>query len=277
MRVKRPVRVHASVAALRSPKYPVRMDLFEFLKSQVSEATLGSLASSLGETPSATRKTILSGAVPAVLAGVLQNYSQEAGASKLLDILKTGRHDGSLFDNLGGALGGGAQTDTLINLGKGLLDNLLRDKGGAVGDLLANFAGVRRSSANSLLSIAAPLVLSAIGKLGGTSAGGLNASAVAALLDSAKSNLASEAPPGLAAALGITDLGSLGQPSGERKSPAYYPWLLVPITALLLFGVLRSCSKQPAEAIPASQGQVVAPIPPAEEPAAPAPATSPAP
>lgn len=244
------------------------MDLFELLKSQVTESALGALASSLGETPSATRKAVIGGAVPAVVAGLVQNFGHESGAGKLLEILEAGRHDGSLFDNLGGALGAGAQSDTLINLGKGLLGNLLGDKAGPVTDLLANFAGVRRSSAGSLLSIAAPLVLGAIGKLGVSAPGGLNVASVSGILTAAKANLASEAPPGLAAALGVADLAALGSGANERKG-AVYPWLLVPIAALLLFGVLRSCSQRTAEAIPASQGQVVAPIPtPAEPPPA---------
>ena len=242
------------------------MDLFELLKSQVSESALGALASSLGETPSATRKAVIGGAVPAVLAGLIQNYSQESGAGKLLEMLQAGRYDGSLFDNLGGALGAGAQSDTLINLGKGLLGNLLGDKAGPVSDLLASFAGVRRSSAGSLLSIAAPLVLGAIGKLGGSAPGGLNVASVGGILAAAKAGLASEAPPGLAAALGVADLATLGSVTSERKG-AVYPWLLVPIAAMTLFVVLRSCSQRPAEAIPASQGQVVAPIPPAAAPA----------
>ena len=252
------------------------MDLFELLKSQVSESALGALASSLGETPSATRKAVIGGAVPAVLAGLVQNFSQESGAGKLLEMLQAGRHDGSLFDNLGGALGAGAQSDTLINLGKGLLGNLLGDKAGPVSDLLASFAGVRRSSASSLLSIAAPLVLGAIGKLAGSAPGGLNVASVGGILTAANASLASEAPPGLAAALGVADLAGLGAVTSERKG-AVYPWLLVPIAAMTLFVVLRSCSQRPAEAIPASQGQVVAPIPPAAMPAeATAPAAAPA-
>jgi hypothetical protein len=71
----------------------------------------------------------------------------------------------------------------------------------------------------------------------------------------------------------VADLAALGTANPERKGPRY-PWLLVPVVALLLFFVLRSCSQQPAEAIPASQGQVVAPIPPepapVPEPVAPA-------
>jgi OOP family OmpA-OmpF porin len=239
------------------------MDLFDLLKTQLTETALGALASSLGETPAATRKAVVSGAAPAVLAGVLQNFGGDSGAGRLLEILQAGRHDGSLFDNLGGALGGGAQTDTLVNAGKGLLGGLLGDKAGAVGDLLANFAGVRRSSAGSLLSLAAPLLLGAIGKLGAAAPGGLSAGGVGSLLATAKTALGSEAPPGLAAALGVADLNSLGAAAGERKTMVY-PWLLVPIVALILFGVLRSCSQKPAEAIPASQGQVVAPIPAAD-------------
>ena len=240
------------------------MNLFELLKTTVSPSLLGTLANSMGETSAATHAALTGGAIPAVVAGLLQRFAGEPGASSLLALLQGGKHDGSLFNNIDGALSGGAQTDTLIALGKGLMTNWLGDRSDTVTDLIAQTATLRRSSAAKLLSLAAPLVLGALGKMAGGSAA--TAASVSDLLANCRNLLAQNAPAGLAGAMGLTSLDNLGAASTERKG-AMYPWLLVPAAAFTLFLVLRSCSNEPAEPIPASQGQVLPTPKPAPAPA----------
>jgi hypothetical protein len=241
------------------------MNVFESLQNQLTPSALANLAECLGEPAAAAQQAVTKGAIPALAAGVLQRFSGDTGAARLLELLTAGKHDGGLLDNLAGALSGGAQTDTLVSLGKGLASSLLGDRSEAVTDLLASFAGVRRGSAASLLSLAAPLLLAELGK----QAGG-NVAGVLQMLGGLRGGLTAAAPPGLAAALGVADLEQLSAAAQERKG-AVYPWLLVPASALALFFVLRSCSNQQAEPIPASYGQPVATMPaePATDPVAP--------
>ncbi|MCB1625315.1 MAG: OmpA family protein [Pseudomonadales bacterium] len=262
------------------------MNLFDLVKSQLGDEVIAKVAGTVGETPAATAKALTGGAVPALLAGIVSNFgSSENGAARLLDLVSAGKHDGSLLNNLAGALGGGAQTDAILNTGKSLMGTMLGSRGDAVTDLLSAFAGVRRSSASSLLGMAIPVILSVLGKQ--KAAGGLNAAGLFSALGAVKGLLPSIAPPGLAAALGMADLGGGAAPAApsthapattpaatpipayvepERK-PSIVPWLIVPIAAILLFFGLRNCQqKEPAAVV---SPPVSEPLPDAA-PAAPA-------
>ena len=87
------------------------MNLFDLVKSQLGDEVIAKVAGTVGETPAATAKALTGGAVPALLAGIVSNFgSSENGAARLLDLVSAGKHDGSLLNNLAGALGGGAQS-----------------------------------------------------------------------------------------------------------------------------------------------------------------------
>ncbi|MCS6947598.1 MAG: DUF937 domain-containing protein [Steroidobacteraceae bacterium] len=228
------------------------MSPFEYLRSQVSEELVGALAARAGETPAAVRAGLLEGAVPAVAGGLIQRHAADKQLVGLSQLLRSGPYDGSLFADLAGALGGGAQTDTLVALGTGLLKTILADRVNPVAELVGKGAKLRPSTAADLLALAAPLLLSALGREACKPDGAVDVAALSNVFNRMQTALGSEAPRGLAAALGAADLQSLA--GGERKS-AVYPWLLVPAIALSFFAVLRSCSRDPAPPIPASFGQ----------------------
>ncbi len=273
------------------------MNLFDLVKGQLTDEVVGKIAGSLGETSGAAQKALVGGAVPAVLAGIVNNFGgNESGAGRLLDLLSAGKHDGGILTNLAGALGGGAQTDAVLNTGKSLLGTVLGSRSDAVTDLLASFGGVRRSSASSLLSMAIPIVLGVLGKQ--VKSSGMNAAGLLGSLGAVKSMLGSIAPPGLGAALGMADLGgmasaalgsatkaagavgsaaaagasAIGAAAGQAERKAsILPWLIVPIAALLLFFGLRSCQQRAPEAMAPAPD----PTPAAEAPSAePAPAVA---
>jgi outer membrane protein OmpA-like peptidoglycan-associated protein len=276
------------------------MNLFDLVKGQLTDDVVGKIAGSLGESPAAAQKALVGGAVPAVLAGIVNNFGgNENGAGRLLDLLNAGKHDGGILGNLGAALGGGAQTDAVLNTGKSLVGTMLGSRSDAVTDLLASFGGVRRSSASSLLGMAIPVILGVLGKQ--VKSSGMNAAGLLGSLGAVKSMLGSIAPPGLGAAMGMADLGgmasaalgSAGKAAGavggagaaaigaaaqqvERKGSAL-PWLIVPIAALLLFFGLRSCQKEaPQATAPAPEAAAPVEAAPAPEPAV-APEPTPAP
>ncbi len=244
------------------------MDLFDLVKAQLDDATLSQLAKLLGESVQGTQKAVLTGAVPAILGGLAQRYSGEAGAASLLDLLRSGGHDGSMLSNLAGAIGGGAQTDALLNTGKGLLGALLAGRSDAVTDFLATMSGLRRSSAGSLLGLAVPLVLNVIGRQ--VQARGLKAAGLVGALAAVPAGLGKVAAPGLSAAMGLADFSSIGTAAeAARKSPVW-PWLLVPAAALSLFFSLRSCQQTAVRSVPVATGEAAAPT--VATPAAPTPA-----
>jgi hypothetical protein len=218
------------------------MNLLELVQAQLSDERLTRLASIVGESSVGTRKALSGAALPAVLAGLSSEFAGEAGASRLLDLMRAGGHDGSILASLDGALAGGAHTDALLNLGKGQLGAILGDRVDAVSELMAADTGIRRPSAVALLGLIVPVVLGVLGKQ--LQAGG-GAGRIAELLAGARPALAAMAAPGLSAALGVANLGAAAATGtvGAQREGAVWPWLIVPAVALGMFFSLRSCQQ----------------------------------
>ena len=217
------------------------MNLLELVQAQLSEARLDQLASIVTESGAATRKVLSSAALPAVLAGLSGEFAGEAGAARLLELMRAGGHDGSLLANLDGALAGGAHTEALLNLGKGQLGAILGDRIDAVTEMMAAVTGIRRTSAVALLGLLVPVVLGTLGK---QLAQGGGAGKLAGLLAGARPALAALAAPGLGAALGVADLAAPVKPLEASPSRgAVWPWLIVPACTLAMFFALRSCQQ----------------------------------
>jgi hypothetical protein len=246
------------------------MNLLELVQGQLSDERLTRLAAIVGESGAATRKALATAGLPAILSGLAHEYSGEAGAARLVELLRAGGHDGTLLNTLDGALAGGAHADALLNLGKGQLAAILGDRVDAVTELMAADTGIRRSSAAALLSLLVPLVLGVIGRQ--LQSGGGSAR-LAELLAGAPPASASIAAPGLPAALGVAQLGAAAPAAAAaQRQGAVWPWLIVPAVTLAMFFSLRSC-QQNSMIAPAPVGAAPAPAetqaPAAEAPASP--------
>jgi hypothetical protein len=246
--------------------------LIDLARRYITPDVIDRIASYTGETPAATT-TAMGGAVPSVIAGMLQSASAPGGLGQLLDVFTQNRTQlgGGMLDNLGGSLAGGGM-DALVKGAGPLLGSLFGARAGGLTDLLAGHAGVKKSSAMSLLSFAAPLVMNLVSK-SLSSRGGLNADGLRDLLLSQRGSLASAAPPGLAGALGLGDLGSLGAnlasqagdtaraaAAGTKSGLAKLLPILVGVAALLLLlSFMRGCGGSKSGAMPADTVSTVAP------------------
>jgi OmpA-OmpF porin, OOP family len=228
--------------------------LLDMAKQYLTPDIIDKLATFTGESPLATTKAI-GGAGPAVLAGMLNSAQDPNGLTQLVNLFQQGKFDGSMLGNLAGAFSGSSM-DGLMKMGGPLLGSLFGARSNGLVDLLAGYAGIKKSSATSLLSAAAPFIMSLIGKQL-SSKGGISASSLKDLLFSQRSAIAAAAPPGLGQALGIADLSSLGANLGRNPTPIpapapssglkkLLPILLGVIGLLLLFSLLRSCGGSPA-------------------------------
>ena len=104
------------------------MNLLDILKNQLASGdTLSVISNLLGENKTATQSG-LNAILPTLLSSVIQKGSNTEGAGMVLNLIKTGGHDGSILDNIGGLLGGGDKTNNLLNTGAGLLLTFLGDK-----------------------------------------------------------------------------------------------------------------------------------------------------
>ena len=231
--------------------------LLDTLGTYITPDIIGKASSFLGESSGGTQKA-LTGIFPLLLGGVSNMASTQGGASKLMGLLQGGGFDGSILNNLGALLSDGTQTQNLVGTGQQLLGNLMGDKTSAVSSAVANYSGIKSSSASSLLALGAPLVMSLLGKTQATQ--GLNASGLASLLTSQKSSFMSAIPAGLSSLPGISSLlGGAGTAVSSAVSTAaaetsgmgkrMLPLLLLVLIALVLLAYWKFCGTSVKEGL----------------------------
>lgn len=172
------------------------MNLVKMLQDQLGDVLASQASSFLGESGSNTSKAV--GAIlPSIMGAMMGKASDTKGAGALLDMIKDGGFGGDMLSNIGGLFDGGKATDGLLSSGGGLLSSLLGgdSKLGTIANVISNFSGLKQGSASSLLKIAAPLVMSFIGKQ--VKSRGLGASGLMGMLLGQKDNVKSAMPAGL--------------------------------------------------------------------------------
>jgi hypothetical protein len=118
---------------------------------------------------------VLSGAVPAIMAGLTRNSSSSDGAAGLLGALDRD-HDGSILDDVAGYLSGGGN----LAGGAGILGHILGGSQANVESAVSRSSGVDLASVAKIMAMAAPLIMGALGKAKRQQ--GLDASGLAAAL-----------------------------------------------------------------------------------------------
>jgi len=177
-------------------------DLLESAKNLFNGNVISQASAQLGESEGGIQKA-LSGIIPTVLTGLLHKTESSGDVSGLLNLVKGSASDASPAA-LTSALQGGA--GTLLSKGADLLRSLFGDKAGAIAATLAGYAGIKESSANTLLQSAAPATLGTVGQY--AIQNNLSAGGFAAFLNSQKDKILNAVPGGLNLA-GILGLGSL--------------------------------------------------------------------
>jgi len=222
-------------------------------------------AARLGESPSAV-SSALGAAVPSILAGLLEKSGEPAALRGVLDLIRDPANDATALRDpasLVGALGGGS---SLGDLAARFLALLFGNRASAVTDTIAQTAGVQRSSAQSLLAMAAPLVLGYLGnRVRSESLGGAG---LASILGAERDRILDAAPPGLASALGVPSLRNLGATAtraAERTVAAAEPatswWPRIVLGALLLIGLWMLIDRRTEPPPRVAETPQVAPLP----------------
>ncbi len=219
-------------------------NLIDSVKGLFGNDIIGRAASLFGENESNVQKAV-GGIVPTVLAGVL-NKAGSGDINGILNMAKEAAGSGVL-GNLGGLLGGGS----LLNRGADFLRGLFGDKAGNVASAVSGFAGIKESSANSLLSLAAPAALGVLGRH--ATENNLNAGGLLSFLNSQKDAVLNALPSGLnlAGALGLGSLASIGNKlsgalsgvshaagAAAEKASGGIRWLLPLLLAILVIGLV---------------------------------------
>jgi outer membrane protein OmpA-like peptidoglycan-associated protein len=176
-------------------------NLMDAAKSLFTSEMVSKASSYLGESENGVAKAI-SGILPSVLGGLVSKTSDNEGAGAVAQMAQES-HTSGIAGNLSGFLGndGGG----MLNKGASMLSGLFGGKLDGLTGLLSNFAGVKSSSAASLMSMAAPAVLGMIGKH--ASDNNMGAGGIASLLSSQKDNIAAAMPAGLNLSSVLGDFG----------------------------------------------------------------------
>lgn len=132
------------------------MNVNDLLKGDLGKQVIESLSRQTGVS-SASTASVIKEAAPALL-GMLQNNAKtEKGGAALLGALN--KHDGSLLDNIMGALNPDTAKD-----GSGILSHILGDKLGAFESGISKKTGVSTANVTQILKFLAPIVMGYLGK-----------------------------------------------------------------------------------------------------------------
>lgn len=135
--------------------------LLELLNSPMGKQIISGVSGSTGQSESATGG-LLSMALPVLMGAMKKNVQTPEGASGLMGAL-SGKHNGSILDNLGGLFDGGVD-ESVKQDGAGILGHLLGNKQAAVENALSSKSGIDAGAVGDILKVAAPILMGVLGK-----------------------------------------------------------------------------------------------------------------
>ena len=182
-------------------------DLLSAVKGLFTGDVVSQAAARLGESETGIQKAI-SSIVPTILAGLLHKAGPQGDATSALAMSRE-----AVGANTPSAISGALQQNAGGWLGKGTewLQGLFGNKVTTVTTAVASFAGIKASSAGTLLHAATPAALGVAGEHAADQS--LNAAGFLTFLNTQQDTILSAVPPGfnLAGLLGLGSLGELGK------------------------------------------------------------------
>ncbi|GAB3558725.1 DUF937 domain-containing protein [Spirosoma fluminis] len=139
------------------------MNLFATLNEVLNSDALTRIAAYIDEPAEKTSKAV-DGLVYTIVGGLMKRTTTEIGVNQLYNHIQKGRYDGALLDNLPAILRDPAHTNTLITQGNEVISHLLPAMKSSIGSMISGYAGIRNSSAISLLGLITTVVLHVLGK-----------------------------------------------------------------------------------------------------------------
>lgn len=213
------------------------MDILGLIKDKLTDSVIEKVSNFLGEHPE-NISSALNSAVPIVLGGIIRNASNDEETGKVMDVLKDGGHTGEILDDLPNLLGNFDKTQLLITIGSNIFNHFTGNKGNSIVEKLSVLTGIRKTSASSLVGLAAPLVLGALGKV--VNKEGLGVSGLTRLLTDQRESVFGALPPAIANQLNFKGSTSTVKPENAEKPKetqkdvketkgflSWIPWVLV--------------------------------------------------
>ena len=139
------------------------MNLFTSLTNIFNADVVSRIATYIDEPTEKTNKAI-NGLVYTIVGGLMKRTTSEIGVNQLYNNIQKGRYDGNLIENLPTVLRDPSLTNTLITQGNDVISHLLPAMKSSIGMMISGYAGIRNSSAISLLGLTTSVVLQVLGK-----------------------------------------------------------------------------------------------------------------
>ncbi|WGL15926.1 OmpA family protein [Microbulbifer bruguierae] len=230
-------------------------NLIEMAVRHLGSSGLSALGSALG-LPDGKSESAFSAGAASVLAGMLNKAGSESGLGALLN-MATKANDLDLSSPVDIFTDKNKMT-SLQDVGGSIVDALFGQKRDGVIGSVANALGMSPSSGGGLLRIAAPVIMSLLGKL--VKSKGLNMEGLAALLLGQKAHVRDKLPAGLLQQLGVANLDELAErtvvettprqsarstpPPPPVKKSGWGKWLWPLLIALGVLWALNMCAKK---------------------------------
>ncbi len=135
--------------------------LLDLLNSDMGRQIVSGVSQQTGTSTDKT-SDVLSMALPVLMGAMRKNASTSEGAQGLMGAL-SGKHDGSILDNLGGLFQGGVD-QSVMDDGAGILGHVLGAKQPRVESALSQQSGLDAGTVSQIIKIAAPILMGYLGK-----------------------------------------------------------------------------------------------------------------
>jgi hypothetical protein len=139
------------------------MELIQDLKDKISIKTIENFAGFLGESTNDVESGLLL-SLKAFLAGLMKFANTEPQQQNIINVLNDGGHTGDIFRNIENFSDNNEKTQLLVTIGNNIVNHFLTSNTISLVEKIAKISEIRKTSASSLLSLAAPLVLGYVGK-----------------------------------------------------------------------------------------------------------------
>ena len=135
--------------------------ILDLLNSDLGKTIINGVSGSTGTNENKT-SSVLTMALTVLMKAMERNAATPEGADGLMGAL-SGKHDGSILDNLGDLFGGGVNENVKVD-GSKILGHILGGKQQGVQQVIGQKAGIDSNSVGEILKVAAPILMGILGK-----------------------------------------------------------------------------------------------------------------
>lgn len=131
--------------------------ILDLLKTEIGEKVIAKASEKTNESKDKV-SSVLGMAMPLLLGALKNNSKDEEGAKKIAGALDSEKHNGELLKNIDQA-----DPEEMTSEGNKILDHILGGKQSGIIKTISSTLNVSESSVNSILKMAAPVIMSLLG------------------------------------------------------------------------------------------------------------------